>query len=111
MEVKEQDDPLPPEPEVKKKPRLKLRDLITVIITILIVLGGGELTGTVDVGTDTECPEEKACPLESSCMPVVSCPEYSIAYVNNCRTGATDKYICNEKGKCKSTQEILSELG
>lgn len=38
--------------------------------------------------------------------------EYSIAYVNNCETGQTDKYICIvETGNCTSTEEILSELG
>ncbi|KKM70385.1 hypothetical protein LCGC14_1441300 [marine sediment metagenome] len=41
----------------------------------------------------------------------VECPIITIAYVNNCQTGETDKYFCNEKGECKSTEEILSELG
>lgn len=37
-------------------------------------------------------------------------PEYYIAYVNNCASGRTDKYIC-KNDKCQSTAEILSELG
>lgn len=90
---------------------IKWRDLITAIVTVLVVLGGGELTNTVDIeflGNETEC---EPCPPEITCPLQITCPNYSIAYVNNCRTGETDKYICNEKGDCKSTQEILSELG
>lgn len=100
------------EEEVKTRKRFQLRDLISAFITIIIVLGGGELTGTVDVLPEDppeECiiPEAPVCP-EKNCNE----QEYSLAYVNNCATGETDRYICVvETGKCKSTQEILSELG
>lgn len=87
--------------------------VITAILTILTVLGGGKLTDTVDIKIGEET-EECTCP-EITCPGIIcqerNCPEYSMAYVNNCVTGQTDKYICNEKGECKSTIEILSELG
>ena len=37
--------------------------------------------------------------------------EYTIAYVNNCVTGATDKYMCKmSTGKCLTTDEIIAQL-
>jgi len=82
--------------------------IISMLITALTILGGGELTDTIDVGGETECPILD-CPI-TICQET-GCPDFSIAYINNCKTGETDKYMCNEKGECKSTDEILSELG
>ncbi len=45
----------------------------------------------------------------------VKCPgNVILAYVNNCETGAQDKYICEDvavDANCINTEEILSELG
>ena len=48
----------------------------------------------------------------------VECPRCKgntiIAYVNNCETGAQDRYICEDiavDANCINTEEILTELG
>ena len=44
-----------------------------------------------------------------------ACPKATVlAYVNNCETGEQDKYFCDDIGidaECKSTVQILSEIG
>lgn len=84
---------------------------IGAVISILLnLVGFGEWTGAIDILNPQDC---EAVPEPADC-PECEGPAYlgyTIAYVNNCQTGETDKYICPEGGKCKSTQKILSELG
>lgn len=116
------------------------------LVSLLVLVGAGELTGTVDIFKT----KIYGCEARGIVMPCDSLSKYyslengkcynlelgnklcrsgwtqdfvvkdetiekvitnSIAYVNNCVTGKTDKYFCNEAGKCISTNEILSELG
>ena len=82
--------------------------VITAILTILAVLGGGEITDTIDINIGEET-EDITCP-EIIC-PERNCQNYSIAYVNNCETGEIDKYACTGLDHCEITRKILSRLG
>lgn len=87
----------------------KMIKLISIII--LLVLAG---CVEVPAGNETEtpdCPDYRHCPGCVECPFCEDCPTYTIAYVNNCATGKTDKYICVDGEDCKSTEDILSELG
>lgn len=117
---------------------------ISVLITALIILGGGKITdddlyGCEARGIVMPCESlskyyglpngkcynselgNKLCRSgwdkdfiveDETKEEVTPSQEFTIAYVNNCNTGNTDKYICRvATGECQSTQEILSELG
>lgn len=84
--------------------KITLTTVITAIITALLTLGGVEIADEIK-GDDCEPI------IQIETAEKISCPKYSLAYINDCETGTTTKYICNKKGKCLTTDEILSELG
>ena len=81
-----------------------------MILSALLGFGGGEV---MNVQKDTTCPTTES-PFTECPVTIPDCPIKVIGYVNNCATGETDKYFCDYIGvdaPCKSTDEILSELG
>ena len=89
------------------------KNLWKALFMILAALLGFSAGEVVDTVTEVECEECAVCAAPEKCDSA-ECPIRNAAYVNNCKTGETDKYWCDCIGEgciCKTAEEILSQLG